>query len=215
MLAFARALGEFGSLVLISGNIPFKTEVSSVFIRSQIESGNVSGAAAVSVVLLAISLLLLVAVSFFAPPQPRALRGLRMTARRARQVGPSHARLRLPGAAAARPGGDDLLQDLRARPRAADRGDDLARRPARDLADAADGRRRRPPQHDLRGRLRAAARPPQVEGQRGDRRDHQPPLRDLPGGDRPLAVPALRQRRLVRADARRAGESRSSSPPQA
>jgi sulfate/thiosulfate transport system permease protein len=65
-LAFARALGEFGSLVLISGNIPFKTEVSSVFIRSQIESGNVSGAAAVSVVLLAISLLLLVAVSFFA-----------------------------------------------------------------------------------------------------------------------------------------------------
>jgi len=65
MLAFARALGEFGSLVLISGNIPFKTEVSSVFIRSQIESGNVSGAAAVSVVLLAISLLLLVAVSLF------------------------------------------------------------------------------------------------------------------------------------------------------
>jgi sulfate/thiosulfate transport system permease protein len=66
LLAFARALGEFGSLILISGNIPFKTEVSSVFIRSQIESGNVSGAAAVSVVLLVISLLLLVAVSLFA-----------------------------------------------------------------------------------------------------------------------------------------------------
>jgi sulfate/thiosulfate transport system permease protein len=65
-LAFARALGEFGSLVLISGNIPFDTEVSSVFIRSQIESGNVSGAAAVSVVLLAISLLLLIGVSLFA-----------------------------------------------------------------------------------------------------------------------------------------------------
>jgi sulfate transport system permease protein len=62
-LAFARALGEFGSLILISGNIPFKTEVSSVFIRSQIESGNVSGAAAVSVVLLGVSLLLLAAVS--------------------------------------------------------------------------------------------------------------------------------------------------------
>jgi sulfate transport system permease protein len=66
LLAFARALGEYGSLILISGNIPFKTEVSSVFIRSQIESGNVSGAAAVSVVLLAISLALLVAVSLFA-----------------------------------------------------------------------------------------------------------------------------------------------------
>jgi len=66
LLAFARALGEYGSLILISGNIPFKTEVSSVFIRSQIESGNVSGASAVSVVLLAISLALLIAVSLFA-----------------------------------------------------------------------------------------------------------------------------------------------------
>ena len=62
-LAFARALGEYGSLVLITGNIPFKTEVSSVFIRSQIESGNESGAAAVSVVLLAVSLLMLALVS--------------------------------------------------------------------------------------------------------------------------------------------------------
>jgi sulfate/thiosulfate transport system permease protein len=62
-LAFARALGEFGSLVLISGNIPFKTEVSSVFIRSQIESGNTSGAAAVSVVLLVVSLMLLAFVT--------------------------------------------------------------------------------------------------------------------------------------------------------
>lgn len=65
MLAFARALGEYGSLILISGNIPFKTEVSSVFIRSRIESGNVAGASAVSVVLLALSLAMLVAVSLF------------------------------------------------------------------------------------------------------------------------------------------------------
>ncbi len=62
-LAFARALGEFGSLVLITGNIPFKTEVSSVFIFNQIESGNTSGAAAVSVVLLGVSLILLGVVS--------------------------------------------------------------------------------------------------------------------------------------------------------
>jgi sulfate/thiosulfate transport system permease protein len=54
-LAFARSLGEFGSLVLISGNIPFDTEVSSVYIFGQIESGNTESAAAVSVVLLAIS----------------------------------------------------------------------------------------------------------------------------------------------------------------
>jgi sulfate/thiosulfate transport system permease protein len=58
-LAFARAIGEFGSLVLLSGNIPFDTEVASVFIFGQIESGNTTGAAAVSVVLLAISLVVL------------------------------------------------------------------------------------------------------------------------------------------------------------
>jgi sulfate transport system permease protein len=54
-LAFARAVGEFGSLVLISGNIPFDTEVSSVYIFGLIEGGNTESAAAVSVVLLAIS----------------------------------------------------------------------------------------------------------------------------------------------------------------
>jgi sulfate transport system permease protein len=60
-LAFARAIGEFGSLVLLSGNLPFKTEVASVFIFGQIESGNTTGAAAVSVLLLAISLVILFA----------------------------------------------------------------------------------------------------------------------------------------------------------
>ena len=44
-LAFARAIGEFGSLILISGNIPFKTEVASVFIFKQIEAGNEAAAA--------------------------------------------------------------------------------------------------------------------------------------------------------------------------
>jgi len=54
-LAFARAVGEFGAVVLISGNLPYKTEVTAVFIFGQLESGNVAGAAAVSVVLLVIS----------------------------------------------------------------------------------------------------------------------------------------------------------------
>jgi sulfate/thiosulfate transport system permease protein len=58
-LAFARAVGEFGSLVLITGNLPFKTEAASVFIFSQVESDNVTGAAAVSVVLLVISFVVL------------------------------------------------------------------------------------------------------------------------------------------------------------
>jgi sulfate/thiosulfate transport system permease protein len=62
-LGFARSIGEFGSLVLISGNLPFKTEVSSVFIFGQIESNRVVGAAAVSVVLLAISFVVLLGIS--------------------------------------------------------------------------------------------------------------------------------------------------------
>ena len=58
-LAFARAVGEFGSLVLITGNLPFKTQAASVFIFSQVESDNPIGAAAVSVVLLVAALLIL------------------------------------------------------------------------------------------------------------------------------------------------------------
>jgi len=55
-LAFARAMGEFGALVLISGNIPFKTQVASVYVFGQIESGNQLGAAASATALLAISI---------------------------------------------------------------------------------------------------------------------------------------------------------------
>ncbi len=61
-LAFARAVGEFGSVVLISGNVPFDTQVASVFVYKQIESDNAGDAAAVSVVLLLLSLLVLVGI---------------------------------------------------------------------------------------------------------------------------------------------------------
>jgi sulfate/thiosulfate transport system permease protein len=60
-LAFARALGEFGSVLLFAGGLP-DTQVSSVFIRTQVENGNDTGAAAVSVVLLLAALLMLVLV---------------------------------------------------------------------------------------------------------------------------------------------------------
>jgi sulfate/thiosulfate transport system permease protein len=63
-LAFARGVGEFGSVVLISGNVPFDTQVASVFVYKQIESDNPGGAAAVSVVLLLLSLLVLVGIRF-------------------------------------------------------------------------------------------------------------------------------------------------------
>jgi sulfate transport system permease protein len=58
-LAFARAIGEFGSVVLIGGAIPGETEVSSQWIRTLIENDDRTGAAAVSIVLLAVSFLVL------------------------------------------------------------------------------------------------------------------------------------------------------------
>jgi sulfate transport system permease protein len=54
-LAFARAVGEIGSLVIISGSLPYKTEVASVYILTRIEGGDRAGAAAVAVVLLVVS----------------------------------------------------------------------------------------------------------------------------------------------------------------
>jgi sulfate transport system permease protein len=63
-LSFARAMGEFGSIVLISGNLPFKTEVGSVYIFGQIQNENLPAAAAVSVVLLLCALVVLGALTF-------------------------------------------------------------------------------------------------------------------------------------------------------
>jgi sulfate transport system permease protein len=64
-LAFARAVGEFGAVVLISGNLPFETEVAAVNIFGRIEGGDPVGAAAVSVVLLVISFGVLLTIGAF------------------------------------------------------------------------------------------------------------------------------------------------------
>ena len=62
-LAFARALGEFGSVVLIAGNLPFKTQVASVFIYGSIQSDDVVEASSISVVLLLLSVLVLAGIA--------------------------------------------------------------------------------------------------------------------------------------------------------
>ena len=61
-LSFARGVSEYGSLVLLSGNRPFSTEVTSVRILSGLENDNRAGAAAVATVLLIVSLLVIVAI---------------------------------------------------------------------------------------------------------------------------------------------------------
>lgn len=58
-LAFSRAIGEYGSVVLIGGAVPGETEVSSQWIRTLIENDDRTGAAAISIVLLVISFVVL------------------------------------------------------------------------------------------------------------------------------------------------------------
>ena len=63
-LALARALGEYGSVVFISGNMPFKTEIAPVLIVSRLEEFAYAEATAIAVVLLAMSVSLLVIVNW-------------------------------------------------------------------------------------------------------------------------------------------------------
>ncbi len=65
-LAFARAIGEYGSLVLLSGNLPNRTEVASVRILSYIESGDQAAAASVAAILLVVSLIVIVGLDILA-----------------------------------------------------------------------------------------------------------------------------------------------------
>ena len=65
-LAFARAIGEYGSVVLIGGNIPRETQVASQYIQQQIEIDRPVNAAAVSVALLAIAFVTLAALRWYA-----------------------------------------------------------------------------------------------------------------------------------------------------
>ncbi|MFO0952033.1 MAG: sulfate ABC transporter permease subunit CysT [Isosphaeraceae bacterium] len=62
-LSFSRALGEFGSVVMVAGNRPLETKTGPMYIFGEIESGNPHGAMVVSVVLLAGSLGILVALN--------------------------------------------------------------------------------------------------------------------------------------------------------
>ncbi|HSB08038.1 MAG TPA: sulfate ABC transporter permease subunit CysT [Blastocatellia bacterium] len=64
LLCFARALGEFGSVVVVAGNIPGVTLTAPVYVYGQIESQNQRGASAMSILLLALSFALIVAVEW-------------------------------------------------------------------------------------------------------------------------------------------------------
>lgn len=64
MLGFARALGEFGAIVIVAGNIPLRTQTAPVYIYGKVEAGNMPAASAVSVVLLGVALIVTLGVDW-------------------------------------------------------------------------------------------------------------------------------------------------------
>ena len=72
-LALARGIGEYGSIVFISGNLPFKTEITSLLVITKLEEFDYTGAAVIAVVMLTASFLLLFAINFI---QKRSLKWL-------------------------------------------------------------------------------------------------------------------------------------------
>ena len=152
-LAFARAVGEFGSVVLIGGGIPRDTEVASQYIAKQIEIDRPETAAAVSLVLLIIAFAVLVGFRLLAARSPAPRARIAMDISQPTRISLRVARARLPDRAAHGAARDDLLPHLRGRLRGVLGAGDHA---GEHLGDQ--------PLADHRGHRRAA--------QRGLRRDH-------------------------------------------
>lgn len=72
LLSFARAIGEFGSIVIVAGNIPMVSQTAAVYVLGEVESENRLGASAISVVMLAIAFALMMLVDWL---QSRSHRG--------------------------------------------------------------------------------------------------------------------------------------------
>ncbi|MBB5459421.1 MULTISPECIES: sulfate ABC transporter permease subunit CysT [unclassified Paraburkholderia] len=62
-LAFARALGEYGSVIFIAGNVPMKSEITSLLIITKLEQYDYAGATALAVVMLVVSFLMLLSIN--------------------------------------------------------------------------------------------------------------------------------------------------------
>jgi sulfate transport system permease protein len=62
-LAFARAIGEYGSVIFISGNMPMRTEITPLLIVTKLEQYDYAGATAIAVVMLVVSFILLLVIN--------------------------------------------------------------------------------------------------------------------------------------------------------
>jgi sulfate transport system permease protein len=64
LLSFARAIGEFGAIVIVAGNIPLRTQTAAVFVFGEVESANREGASAMSIVMLSLAFALVLFVDW-------------------------------------------------------------------------------------------------------------------------------------------------------
>jgi sulfate transport system permease protein len=64
LLSFARAIGEFGAIVIVAGNIPLRSQTAAVYVFGEVESANRQGASAMSIVMLSIAFALVLLVDW-------------------------------------------------------------------------------------------------------------------------------------------------------
>ena len=87
-LAFARALGEYGSVIFIAGNVPMKSEITSLLIITKLEQYDYAGATALAVVMLCASFVMLLVINSLQWHLQRRQRRQRRTSRRAASASP-------------------------------------------------------------------------------------------------------------------------------
>ena len=64
LLSFARAIGEFGAIVIVAGNIPLRSQTAAVYVFGEVESANRQGASAMSIVMLSLAFTLVLFVDW-------------------------------------------------------------------------------------------------------------------------------------------------------
>jgi len=64
LLSFARAIGEFGAIVIVAGNIPFRSQTAAIYVFGEVESSNRQGASAMSIVMLSLAFVLVLFVDW-------------------------------------------------------------------------------------------------------------------------------------------------------
>ena len=72
-MAFARGLGEYGSVVFIAGNMPMKTEIAPLMIMTKLEQFDYAGATAIAVVMMMISFLCLIMINHYPNVEPQSM----------------------------------------------------------------------------------------------------------------------------------------------